>query len=71
MQNGRFFLRVPTRAVDTSDRGFVLVPKGAVLSLQETNDSERLLKVLWGDRELLILSQDLAQRGKRLPNRAP
>ncbi|MBV9082361.1 MAG: hypothetical protein JOZ62_06795 [Acidobacteriaceae bacterium] len=67
MQQERFSLNVPTRAVDTRDKGFIVVPQGAVLSVQETNDGGRLLKVLWGERELLILSQDLAERGNRLP----
>jgi hypothetical protein len=64
----------PTRAVyaDAARKGFVLLPEGAILTVEDIEDPGRLLKVRWNNLVLLIFCQDLIERGVHIgePKRA-
>jgi len=65
MLESRYRLGKATRAVyaDGSTKGFVLLPEGAVLTVEEFDSGGRLLKVRWNNLLLLMFWQDLMDRG--------
>lgn len=54
-----------TRAVYAEDgaKGFVLLPEGAVLTVEDFDRTGRLVKVRWNNLLLLMFWQDLLERG--------
>ena len=61
----RYRLGRDTRAVQCEDgaNGFVLIPEGALLTVDSLDATGRLVKVLWGSQVLLMFWQDLLERG--------
>jgi hypothetical protein len=55
----------PTRAVyaDAARKGFVLLPEGAIVKVEDMDAPGRLLKVRWNNLALLMFFQDLVERG--------
>ncbi len=53
------------RAVYSNDgeKGFVLIPEGAILTIDGHHDAERILQVSWRKRTLLVFAEDLRERG--------
>ncbi len=65
MLGSRYRLGKPTRAVyaDENAKGFVLLPEGAVLTIDSLDGTGRLLRVRWNNLPLLMFWQDLVERG--------
>lgn len=68
----RYRLGRETRAVECENgaKGFVLVPEGALLTVDSVDATGRLAKVLWGSQVLLMFWQDLVERGVKVEDRA-
>ena len=68
MPAGRYRLGKDTRAVhcEHDAKGFVLIPEGALLTVDSFDVTGRLVKVVWGSQSLLMFSQDLLDRGVEL-----
>jgi hypothetical protein len=60
----RYRLGRDTRAVQCEDgaKGFVLIPEGALLTVDSLDAAGRLVKVVWGSQVLLMFWQDLLER---------
>ena len=67
----RYRLGRDTRAVECEDgaKGFVLLPAGAVLTVDSLDPGGRLVKILWGSRVLLMFWEDLLERGIEMDER--
>lgn len=65
MLGSRYRLSKPTHAVYAEDglKGFVLLPEGAMLTVDSIESSGRLLKIRWNNVLLLMFCQDLIERG--------
>jgi hypothetical protein len=65
MLGSRYRLGKPTRAVyaDEDAKGFVLLPEGAVLTIDSLDGTGRLLRIRWNNLPLLMFWQDLMERG--------
>jgi hypothetical protein len=65
MLGSRYRLGKPTRAVyaDEDAKGFVLLPEGAVLTIDSLDRTGRLLRIRWNNLPLLMFWQDLMERG--------
>jgi hypothetical protein len=64
MSAPRYRLGRDTRAVQFEDgaKGFVLIPEGALLTVDSLDAAGRLVKVRWGSQVLLMFWQDLLER---------
>jgi len=68
MLGSRYRLGKATRAVYADDdaKGFVLLPEGAVLTIENLDGTCRLVKVRWNTLSLLMFWQDLMERGTEM-----
>lgn len=68
MPGTRYRLGKPTRAIYAEDgaKGFVLLPEGAVLTMDGFESPERLVRIRWNDLLLLMFWQDLLERGLQI-----
>ncbi len=48
---------------DSVEKGFVLLPEGAVLQVQGLRDSTRVMQVKWQERDLFVFVEDVLERG--------
>jgi len=73
MLGSRYRLGKPTRAVYAEDgaKGFVLLPEGAVLTIDSLESSGRLLRIRWNNVLLLMFCQDLIERGIEIEEPIP
>ncbi len=71
MLGKKFRLAQPVRAVHARDgqKGFVLLPEGAVLRVDSEHDDNRIVRVSWESRELLVFAEDLVSRGVELASK--
>jgi hypothetical protein len=69
----RYRLGRDTRAVQCEDgaNGFVLIPEGALLTVDSFDPTGRLVKVAWGRQLLLMFRQDLIERGIEMDDPGP
>lgn len=65
MPGRRYRLAKDTRAVhcEQDAKGFVLIPEGALISIDSFDATGRLIRIVWGSQLLLMFSQDLLDRG--------
>lgn len=64
MMGKKYRLGRPVRAVYTNDgeKGFLLLPEGAVLIVNSYRDNSRILQVKWEEKELFVFAQDVLER---------
>ena len=73
MSLDRYRITKPTIALFEQDDRHVtsMVPTGAVIIIDsETFDGDKLVHVLWGDKRVMMFTQDLRRRGELLDGRA-
>lgn len=65
MVGKKYRLGRSVRAVYTNgnDRGFLLLPEGAVLTVSSYHDDKRILWVKWDEKDLFVFAQDVLERG--------
>lgn len=68
MLGKKYRLARSVRAVHASvtDKGFVLLPEGAVLVVNSYHDSSRIVGVTWQEQNLFLFVQDVLERGTEL-----
>lgn len=68
MVGKKYRLGRAVRAVHTNEheKGFVLLPEGAVLVVDGYRDNSRILQVQSDGKELFVFRQDILERGTEL-----
>ncbi len=64
MMGKKYCLGRPVRAVYANDgeKGFLVLPEGAVLTVNSFRDNSRILQVKWEEKELFVFAQDVLER---------
>ena len=65
----RYRIKTPTMAIfsSTGQRTIVTVPVDAVVGIsRDSPDGDRLIDVVWNDKDYLMFTQDLRERGEPL-----
>jgi hypothetical protein len=69
MTTERYLINSPTIALFLEDGRHVthLVPEGAVVDLDgKTFNGNKLMEVMWDEKAVMMFTQDLRSRGKRI-----
>jgi hypothetical protein len=66
MVGKKYRLGRSVRAVhaDGFEKGFVLLPEGAVLVVNSYHDDSRILRVKWNGKDLFVFAQDVLERAQ-------
>jgi hypothetical protein len=62
----RYRIKTPTMAFFGSNgqRSTVTVPVDAIVVIDDTREGDRLIDVVWNDKNYLMFTQDLRKRGE-------
>jgi len=69
MATERYLITSPTIALFLEDGRHVahMVPKGAMITIDgKTFNGDRLVEVIWADKVVMMFTQDLRTRGKKI-----
>jgi len=69
MSGDRYRIKRPTIALFLEDGRHVahMVPEGTVITVQtETFNGDRLIEVLWAEKNVMMFTQDIRSRGVKI-----
>jgi hypothetical protein len=69
MSGDKYRIKTPTIALFLEDGRHVahMVPEGTVITVQtETFNGDRLIEVLWAEKNVMMFTQDIRSRGVKI-----
>ena len=69
MAGDKYLIKSPTIALFLEDGRHVthMIPKGSIVVVESENiNGNRLLEVIWAEKKVMMFTQDIRSRGKKL-----